>query len=297
MENKQSRFAQFWCHFVMILISLSIVLPFVLLIISSFTSETSIVENGYSFFPKQWSLDAYKYLVDQADFILNSLKISFLVTAIGTVASMVLTSLLAYTLSRKQFPLRRVFSFFVFFTMLFNGGLVPTYLIYTQIFHIKNTLAGLIVPGLLLNGFNVILVRTFFSSNIPEAIIESARIDGLGEFGIFMRIVLPLSLPILATLGLMTGVTYWNDWYNGLIYITEPKLFSLQNLLNRILENLSFLQRNSSLGAAAAKEIARIPGNTVRMAMAVIGALPILVIYPFFQKYFVKGITIGAVKE
>jgi putative aldouronate transport system permease protein len=148
-----------------------------------------------------------------------------------------------------------------------------------------------------MNGFNIILVRTFFATNIPEAIIESARIDGLGEFGTFWRMVLPLSLPILATLGLMTGVAYWNDWYNGLIYITQPQLFSLQNLLNRILENISFLQRNSSLGAAAAKEIARIPGNTVRMAMAVVGVIPVLVVYPFFQKYFVKGITIGAVKE
>jgi putative aldouronate transport system permease protein len=281
----------------MIAITGTIILPFALLIISSFTDEAAIVQYGYAFFPKTWSLNAYKYLVDQVDFILNSIKISLTVTALGTVVSMVFTCLLAYTLSRKQFPLRRFFSFLVFFTMLFNGGLVPTYLVYTQVFHIKNTLAGLIVPGLLMNGFNVILVRTFFAANIPEAIIDSARIDGLGEFGTFVQIVMPLSLPILATLGLMTGVTYWNDWYNGLIYITEPKLFSLQNLLNRILENLSFLQRNSSLGAAAAREIARIPGNTVRMAMAVIGVIPVLVIYPFFQKYFVKGITIGAIKE
>jgi putative aldouronate transport system permease protein len=281
----------------MIVIAAAIVLPFALLIVSSFTDETAIVQYGYSFFPKTWSLNAYKYLADQSDFILNSLKISFAVTILGTVLSMIFTCLLAYTLSRRQFPLRRLFSFLVFFTMLFNGGLVPTYLVYTQIFHIKNTLAGLIVPGLLVNAFNVILVRTFFATSIPEAVIESARIDGLGEFGTFVRIVLPLSLPILATLGLMTGVTYWNDWYNGLIYITEPNLFSLQNLLNRILENISFLQRNSSLGAAAAREIARIPGNTVRMAMAVIGVIPVLVVYPFFQKYFVKGITIGAVKE
>jgi putative aldouronate transport system permease protein len=281
----------------MIFIVFTIILPFALLIIASFTDEAAIVRYGYSFFPKIWSINAYKYLVDQSDFILNSIKISLVVTALGTTLSMVLTCLLAYTLSRKQFPLRRLFSFLVFFTMLFNGGLVPTYLIYTQIFHIKNTLAGLIVPGLLINGFNVILVRTFFATNVPEAIIESARIDGLGEFGTFVQIVMPLSLPILATLGLMTGVTYWNDWYNGLIYITEPTLFSLQNLLNRILENISFLQRNSSLGAAAAREIARIPGNTVRMAMAVIGVIPVLVVYPFFQKYFVKGITIGAIKE
>jgi putative aldouronate transport system permease protein len=278
-------------------IALSVILPFLLLIISSVTDESAIVANGYSFMPVKWSLNAYRYLLDQADFIFNSIKISVLVTAVGTFLSMVLTTLLAYSLSRKDFPLRKVISFFVFFTMLFNGGLVPTYLIYTQIFHIKNTIAGLIVPGLLMNGFNVILVRTFFATNIPEAILESARIDGVGEFGTFWRIVLPLSLPILATLGLMTGVTYWNDWYNGLIYLTDPNLFSLQNVLNRLLENISFLQRNSSLGAAAAREIARIPSNTVRMAMAVVGAAPVLVIYPFFQKYFVKGITIGAVKE
>lgn len=295
--NREERTVRFWCHFVMVVIMGTIVLPFALLVVSSFTDEAAIVQYGYSFFPKAWSLNAYRYLVDQSDFILNSVKISLIVTALGTSLSMVLTCLLAYTLSRKQFPLRRMFSFLVFFTMLFNGGLVPTYLIYTQVFHIKNTLAGLIVPGLLMNGFNVILVRTFFATNVPEALIESARIDGLGEFGAFVRIVMPLSLPILATLGLMTGVSYWNDWYNGLIYITEPNLFSLQNLLNRILENLSFLQRNSSLGAAAAREIARIPGNTVRMAMAVIGVIPVLAIYPFFQKYFVRGITIGAIKE
>ncbi|MDR2103523.1 MAG: carbohydrate ABC transporter permease [Treponema sp.] len=297
MMNRQDRVVQIWCHLIMIIIVFTIILPFTLLIISSFTDESAIVQYGYSFFPKKWSLNAYKYLVDQSDFIFNSIKISMTVTALGTSLSMILTCLLAYTLSRKQFPLRRLFSFLVFFTMLFNGGLVPTYLIYTQIFHIKNTLAGLIIPGLLMNGFNVILVRTFFATNIPEAVIESARIDGLGEFGTFVQIVMPLSLPILAALGLMTGVSYWNDWYNGLVYITEPNLFSLQNLLNRILENLSFLQRNSSLGAAAAREIARIPGNTVRMAMAVIGIMPVLMVYPFFQKYFVKGITIGAIKE
>jgi putative aldouronate transport system permease protein len=295
--NRQDRIVQVWCHVIMVIIVFTIILPFALLIVSSFTDESAIVQYGYSFFPQKWSLNAYKYLADQSDFIFNSIKVSLIVTALGTSLSMILTCLLAYTLSRKQFPLRRLFSFLVFFTMLFNGGLVPAYLIYTRVFHIKNTLAGLIVPGLLVNGFNVILVRTFFAANIPEAVIESARIDGLGEFGTFVQIVMPLSLPILAALGLMTGVSYWNDWYNGLIYITEPSLFSLQNLLNRILENISFLQRNSSLGAAAAREIARIPGNTVRMAMAVIGVIPVLVVYPFFQKYFVKGITIGAIKE
>jgi putative aldouronate transport system permease protein len=295
--NKQTRVFQICCNVFMFLLALCILLPFLLLIISSLTDEDAIVANGYSFFPAIWSGNAYLYLIDQADFIFNALKISVIVTALGTFCSMVLTCLLAYSLSRRDFPLRRIISFLVFFTMLFNGGLVPTYLVYTQIFHIKNTLAGLIVPGLLMSGFNVILVRTFFATNIPEAILESARIDGLGEFGTFMQIVLPLSLPIMATLGLMVGVAYWNDWYNGLIYLTDSKLFSLQNVLNRLLENINFLQRNSSMGAAAARELARIPGNTVRMAMAVVGVIPVMLIYPFFQRYFVKGITIGAVKE
>lgn len=286
-----------FCHVFLILVNVFTLIPFLLLLSSSLTDEGAIMAGGYSFWPKSFSILSYKYLFDQADYILHSIGISGIVTVIGTFSSMVLTCLLAYTLSRRDFPLRNVLAFYVFFTMLFNGGLVPTYLVYTQIFHIKNTLAGLIVPGLLLNGFNVILVRSFFQSNIPEAIIESARLDGAGEFYIFFRIILPLSLPILATLGLMSGVNYWNDWYNGLIYLTEPSLFSLQNILNRMLEDINFLQRNSSIGAAAAAEISRIPANTVRMAMAVVGVLPVMIIYPFFQRYFVKGITLGAVKE
>lgn len=281
----------------MTLLTLLTLLPFALLILSSITDEAALVRDGYSFFPKQFSILSYKYLFDQVDYIFNAIKISVIVTVLGTFISMLITCLLAYTLSRRDFPLRKPLSFFVFFTMLFNGGLVPTYLIYTQTFHIKNTIWGMIVPGLLLTGFNVILVRTFFSTNIPEAVLESARIDGAGELRTFFQVVLPLSLPIMATLGLMVGVNYWNDWYNGLIYLTDPKLFSLQNMLNRLLEDINFLQRNSSLGAAAAIELSRIPATTVRMAMAVVGTLPILISYPFFQKYFVKGITVGAVKE
>ncbi|MDR1175492.1 MAG: carbohydrate ABC transporter permease [Treponema sp.] len=278
------------------LLSLFTVLPIVLLVVSSFTSEATILHNGYTFFPQEGSLNAYRYLLVQGRFILNSLKISFLITAVGTAINLFISSLLAYPLSRKDFPFRVPLSFLVFFTLLFNGGLVPTYLTYTQIFHIKNTIFGQIVPSLLMNGFTVILIRTYFATNIPDALIESARLDGAGETLIFFRIVMPLSLPILATVGLMSGLAYWNDWFNGFIYINKPELYSLQNILNRMIRNIEFLQQNSSLSGNVGSQLSRIPTTTVRMAIAAVGAAPIMIIYPFFQRYFVKGIVIGAVK-
>jgi putative aldouronate transport system permease protein len=278
------------------ILALFTVLPIVLLIVSSFTSEATILRNGYSFFPAEWSLNAYRYLLAQGRFILNSLQISFLITAIGTAVNLFISSLLAYPLSRKDFPLRIPISFLVFFTLLFNGGLVPTYLTYTQMLHVKNTLFGLIVPSLLMNGFTVILIRTYFAANIPNALIESARIDGAGETLIFFRIVMPLSLPILATVGLMAGLAYWNDWFNGFIYINKPELYSLQNILNRMIRSIEFLQQNSSLSGNVGSQLSMIPTTTVRMAIAAVGAMPVMLIYPFFQKYFVKGIIIGAVK-
>jgi len=296
MNTRENKIFQVVCHIIMILLCFFVLAPFLLLIIASFTDEQAILQNGYSYFPKQFSLTAYRYLLDQRDYIFNAIKVSFIVTLAGTFIGMCITTMLSYTLSRRDFPLRAILSFIVFFTMLFNGGLVPTYLVYTNVLHVKNTFVGLIMPGLLMNGFFVILVRTFFATSIPEALIESARIDGAGEFLTFFRIVLPLSLPILATIGLMMGVNYWNDWLNGLYYITDPSLFSLQNLLNRMLQDVQFLQTNSNLGANAAEALSKIPTTTVRMAMAVVGAVPIMVAYPFFQKYFVKGITIGAVK-
>ncbi|GHU72499.1 sugar ABC transporter permease [Spirochaetia bacterium] len=283
-------------HVALSLLSLVTILPIILLIVSSFSSEATILHDGYRFWPKAFSMNAYEYLGRQGRFIVNSLRISFTVTGIGTVSSLFITALLAYPLSRKDFPLRIPLSFFVFFTMLFNGGLVPTYLVYTNMIHVKNTLFGLLVPSLLMNGFTVILMRTYFSSNIPDALIESARLDGAGETRIFFQLILPLSLPILATVGLMSGLGYWNDWFNGLIYINKPQLYSLQNILNRMISNIQYLQQNAGASGNLASEIAKIPTTTVRMAIATVGAAPILIIYPFFQRYFVKGIVIGAVK-
>lgn len=295
MKTREERVFQAVSHVVMILTSAACVTPFLLLIISSFTDNNTIVANGYSFFPEKWGLDAYRYLYQRSGQILRAYGVTVLVTAVGTAGNLLLTTLLAYPLSRADLPGRKPLSFIVFFTMLFSGGLVPTYLLYTTYLGVKNTLAGLIVPLLLLNAYWVMIMRTFFQNSIPKAVIESAQIDGASELRIFWGIILPMGKPIIATVCLFAGITYWNDWYNGMIYITESDLFSIQQLLNRMLSDIQFLQSNAAM-TGAADYISKIPGTTVRMAIAVVGILPILVVYPFMQNNFVKGIAIGAVK-
>ncbi|MEV5030297.1 carbohydrate ABC transporter permease [Paenibacillus sp. LPE1-1-1.1] len=283
-------------HVVLMGFALACIVPFLLLIISSVTSEDSIVRNGYSYFPEQLSLTAYEYLWSHWNELGRAYGITIFITVVGTVTSLAITSMLAYPMSRTDLPLRNFWAFLVFFTLLFNGGLVPTYLIYTLVFDIKNTIWALLIPGLLMNGFNVLLVRTFFITSIPPALVEAASIDGAGEIKIFYKIVLPLSMPIMATIGLFEAILYWNDWFNGLTYVTDPSLFSIQNILNRIISDIQFLSNNSSLASSANETMAELPSTSVRMAIAVVGVLPLLIAYPFFQKYFIKGITIGAVK-
>ncbi len=268
------------------------VLPFLLLISSSLSSEQSLVIRGYTFWPSHLDLSAYKYLFIGSKAILRGYIISTLVTVLGTLLSLVLTTLFAYPLSRKNLPGRNFFAFFVFFTMLFNGGLVPSYIMWTQMLHIKNTIWALILPNLLLNAFNIIMMRTYFSSNLPEEVIESARMDGAKEFTILTRIVIPMSTPIMITVCLLVGLTYWNDWLNGLYYISKDQYYSIQVLLTKMLKNIEMVKKASSAGASSMT----LPSTSIRMAVAVMGVLPILVVYPFFQKYFVKGIIIGAVK-
>lgn len=280
-------------NFVLMILALTCILPFVLLVIASFTDESALIRNGYTFFPEKLSLTAYEYLFRQGEMILRAYGITILVTAVGTSLGLFMTAMLAYPLSRKDFSKRNLFSFIVFFTMLFNGGLVPSYLMWTTVFHVKNTIYALIFPNLLLGAFYVILMRNYIYTNVPPELIEAAKIDGAGEYRTFFQIVLPLSLPILATVGLMTGIGYWNDWTNGLYYLTDQRLFSIQNVLNRILTDIQFLNKgtiNQQVGV-------ELPSSSIRMAIAVVGMIPILVLYPFFQKYFVKGITLGAVKK
>lgn len=261
---------------------------------SSVSDERTIVRYGYSFFPHAFSLSAYSYLLRQVSTIGLGYFISIATTAVGTVVGTFLMAMFAYPLSRTELRFRRPLSLFVFFAVLFNGGLVPTYLLYTQVLHIKNTVFALLVPGLLMNGYSILLMRAFMASSIPVPIIESVRLDGAGEFRILFSMVFPLSQPILATVGLFQAIAYWNDWFNGLIYLTEPKLFSIQVILNRIMSDIQFL--NSSSLASRVSAASSIPSITVRMAIAVVAVVPILVAYPFFQKYFVKGIAAGAIK-
>ena len=292
MRN-DSRGLTWFSHIAMFLFAAFCLIPFVLLISASFTNQSAIVANGYSFLPSEFSTDAYRYLFDRGSDIARAYGVTVWITVAGTLIGLSMTALLAYPLSRSETPHRNPIMFFVFFTMLFNGGLVPTYLVYTQFFELKNTIWALIVPGLLMNGFYVMLMRTFFQS-LPKALIESAQLDGAGEYRTLWSIVLPLSTPVIATIGLFLTIMYWNDWQNGMIYITNPELFSIQNLLNRIMQDVQFISTNLSSNAGSAME--QMPTDSVKMAIAVIGVLPILLAYPFFQKYFIKGIMIGAVK-
>ncbi|MGO4538203.1 carbohydrate ABC transporter permease [Paenibacillus sp. 2TAB19] len=281
-------------HLVFIMMSAAALFPFLLLLAASLTDEDAIIRNGYALIPSEFSLDAYAYLFDKSSSILRSYGITALITVVGTAAGLLISTLIAYPLSRSVLPLRTFVSFFVFFTLLFNGGLVPFYLVYTDLFHLKDTIWALLLPNLLTNGFFILLMRSFFSISVPGEVVESAYVDGANELTIYYRIVMPLALPSLATIGLMLLISYWNDWYNGLIFINDGKLFSIQNLLNRMLADVQYLQQNNLSGQAAS--ITSVPISTVRMAIAVVGVLPLICAYPFFQKYFVKGLTVGAVK-
>ena len=283
------------CHVILLAVSLIVIIPFLLLISSSFTEEQTLLSYGYSIFPREMSLEAYKYLFAGAGNIFRAYGITFLVTAVGTAAGLIMTVMLGYALSVDDLPYRKLISFLVFFTMLFNGGLVPTYMMYTNIFHIKNTIWALIVPSLMVNAFFVIIARSYFATSIPKEVIEAARIDGYGEIRIFFRVVLPMSLPILATLGLMIGLGYWNNWTNGLYYITDQEFYSVQQLLTEMVRNMQALQ-GGEVANMDPSVIQNLPSTSLRMATAVVSVLPILLIYPIFQKYFVKGIAIGAVK-
>lgn len=298
MYTRQDKIMQVIAHTVLILASLLALLPFALLVSASFTdNETAIVE-GYRFIPGKFSTAAYEYIIHEWSTIGRAYIVTILVTIAGTLVALLISSMLAYTLAQNNLPGKGILTFYVIFTMLFNGGIVSTYLVYTKIFSIKNTIFALLIPNLLMNAFNLILIRNYFANSIPTELLEAPRIDGAGEMTIFWRIVLPLSRPILATVGLMYALGYWNDWTNGLYFLDDKygsQYYSIQNVLNRINENISFLANNSSqLGTVV--DVSALPTTTMRMAIGIVGIIPVLAAYPFFQKYFVKGITIGAVK-
>ena len=284
---------QITINIILILITLVMVLPLVLLFMSSITDENTLIVNGYSFFPQKFSLDAYGYIIKNASSVFRAYGITIRVTAIGTLGSLILTSMVAFPLSLKDLPGKKYISFYVFFTILFSGGLVPSYIMWTTRFGIKNTIWAYIIPNFLLSAFNIILVRTYFSTSIPNDIYESAKIDGAGYMRIYWKIVLPLGKPILVTVGLFAGLAYWNDWTNGLYYISKSELLSIQALLNRMIRDIQALQAQSAIDSGS---LMRVPQVSIRMAIAFVAIIPILIIYPFLQKYFASGIMLGAVK-
>lgn len=268
--------------------------PILLIVMASFTDETTLLREGYSLFPSKLSTGAYYYIFHQGMTIVRAYGVTFFTTVIGTSASVLISTMLAYPMSRTSFKYRNALAFFVFFTMLFNGGIVPSYIMWTRFFHIKNTMFALILPNYLVSGFNAILIKNYYSNNVPAALVEAAQIDGASELRIFFKIMLPLAKPVVATVSLFTGLCYWNDWTNGLYYVDSERYYSIQLLLMKIMNNIQSLKTSSSLSLSGA--VAEVPGTSVRMAMAVVGVLPILIVYPFVQKYLIKGVVVGAVK-
>jgi putative aldouronate transport system permease protein len=272
------------------------VFPFLFVVIISFTDEVALARDGYKLIPAKWSLGAYRYVFESGDMLLRSYGVTIFVTVIGTIISLLFIAFYAYAISRKSFRYRNFFSFFAFFTMLFNGGLVPTYIIVTQFLSLKDTIWALILP-LAVNAFYIMILRTFYSTSVPDAIIESGKIDGAGEFRIFLKLVLPLSLPGLATIALFSTLGYWNDWFNALLYIDNPNLVPLQSMLMRIETSMQFILQNSQNSSLSLEALRSMPQDTSRMAMVVLATGPIIFAYPFFQRYFIQGLTVGAVKE
>jgi putative aldouronate transport system permease protein len=291
------KLSQWLLHLFFICASLACLLPVVLVVGVSFSDENTIVANGFKFIPQKFSLEAYNFLLNQAPQIITAYGVSIFVTVVGTLLSLLLIALYAYPLSRKELKHRNKFALFIFLTMIFNGGLVPWYLVYVNFLHLKDSVWSLIIP-LLLQPFFVIIMRTFFQTTIPDSIVESATIDGASEWKIFYKIILPLSLPVLATIGLFNTLNYWNDWFLSLLYITKSNGISLQYLMYKTLLNIQYLTTNENAASQLSKVggVINLPSRTLQMAMAVVGIGPIVLAYPFFQKYFVKGLTIGAVK-
>ena len=290
IKTKQEKAFEVFASVVMICVMVIVIFPFILLFISSITDEDTLLINGYSIFPEKLSFGAYKYIWNSRDVIFRAYAITICVTVIGTLAHVAIVAMAAYPLSLRNLPGRSFFSFVILFTMLFNGGLVPTYIIYTMVFHIKNTYWALLVPNLLFSSFNCIIVRTYLQSNVPSELYESAKIDGASEFQIFRRIVLPLGKPIFVTVGVFAGLNYWNDWTNGLYYISDQSKYSIQQVLNVMVKNIEYLTK---YGRGA---VSSVPSISLRMAIAFAAMLPILILYPFLTKYFEKGIAVGAVK-
>jgi len=291
-----SRGTDLFFNIIVGIFALSCLLPLFFVVVISLTDENALATYGYRLWPKVWSFAGYRYLATMGGELLRSLGVSILVTVVGTLINSTFTSTYAYAISRNTFKYRRFFTVFCLVTMLFSPGMVANYIVVTNMLHLKDTIWALILP-MAVSPFNIIVMRTFFKRQVSESIIESARIDGASEMRIFTQIVIPLAVPGIATISLFAALGYWNDWFNALLYIQSDNLVPLQYLLMKIQSNIEMLSQNAGAGSQFGGSLLAIPKEATRMAMVVIATLPIAVSYPFFQKYFVRGLTIGGVKE
>lgn len=292
-NNKHERIVKFFIHLFFIILSLIFIIPIFSIVLIALTSEESITTGGYPFFFREIDWTAFKYILDNPRTILDSYKVTIIVSFVGTILYLIMASMAAYVISRSNFRYAGKITLFFFFTMLFSGGLVPSYILYANVLHLKNTYAAMICP-LLGNVWYMMMLKTFMK-DIPNEIIESARIDGASHWTIYARFILPLSKPALATIGLLHLLDGWNSWSPAMLYISDrhkyPLQYLLQVMLRNIMEIMKDMQNNAVLGATA-----DIPSESVRMAMCILAVGPMLFIFPFFQKYFTRGLTVGAVK-
>ena len=270
------------------------VVPFYLIVVSSFASENSLIRDGFRMIPTEWSLDAYKYVFTNPARIERAYFNTIFVTITGTILSLLMSTLTGYVLSRRDFKWRNAFSFFFFFTTLFSGGLTPWYIMCTKVLHFKNTYGALILP-MMFSVWNMIIAKNYMKS-IPYEISESAKIDGAGELTIFFRLYIPIAKPLLATLGLFAALGYWNDWYNSMLFNTDENMQSLQYFLQDMLSTIQALKQLVAQGNSELAKGVTLPTTSMKMAMTCVVTGPIIFLYPLVQKYFVKGLTIGAVK-
>ena len=279
------------------LISLLMIVPMVLILIVSFSSDASISNVGFSFWPAEWSLEGYQYLFKMGDQVLDSYLITIFYTVTGTIMSLSVMSMFAYVIAQRNFVAKKFFTWMLFFTMLFSGGLVPSYILNVRYLNMYDTVWVFLLPSLV-SAYNVILLRTFIQTTIPDTLFEAAKIDGAGHFRIFVQIVLPLFKAGLATIGLFNVVARWNDWFTGMLYIDTPQLVPIQTLLQKIQSQIDFLKNNAAVAGTpdGITLLRSLPTQSLRMACVVIIVLPVLMAYPFFQRYFVSGLTIGSVK-
>ncbi|WP_010277734.1 carbohydrate ABC transporter permease [Paenibacillus senegalensis] len=294
MSNDNPKWAQGVIHSFFIMVTLCMVVPLLLVISISFSDEETLIRGGYKLFPEQFSLTAYETVFQYPGQLLRAYGVTIFVTVAGTITGLLLTAMIGYTISRRDYRYRKITTFYIFFTMLFSGGLVPFYIMMTKYLQLKDTIWVLIIPYLL-NPFYVMIMKGFMDK-MPLEVIESAKIDGANEWKIFFRIILPLATPALATVGLFIGFTYWNDWWLGLLFIDNEKLVPLQLLLYRTMNSIEFFAMNAQY-ISGNIDLSQFPSLSTRMALAILGAGPMLFVFPFCQKYFVKGMTVGSLKE